>query len=160
MRINLEEEAIMNQVELTVDGSAIGNPGPGGWCCILRCGDAERVLTGSHADTTNNRMELTAAIQGLRALTKKSIVKVMTDSQYVVSGMTQWVAGWKANGWIAASRRPVLNRDLWEELVDLAGQHEVQWVWIQGHNPHNKDQDRADRLAVAAARQRATGVHN
>jgi len=105
-------------------------------------------------------MELTAAIQGLRALTKKSLVKVMTDSQYVVRGMTQWAAGWKANGWIAASRRPVLNRDLWEELVDLAGQHEVQWVWIQGHNPHNKDQDRADRLAVAAARQRATGVHN
>src|SRR5260370_26912780 len=108
MRINLEEEVIMNQVELTVDGSAIGNPGPGGWCWILRCGDAERVLTGSHADTTNNRMELTAAIQGLRALTKKSLVKVMTDSQ------TQWAAGWKANGWIAASRRPVLNRDLWE----------------------------------------------
>ncbi len=105
MRINLEEEIVMNPVELTVDGSAIGNPGPGGWCCILRCGDAERVLIGSHPDTTNNRMELTAAIQGLRTLTNKSIVKVMTDSQYVVRGMTQWVAGWKANGWTAASRR-------------------------------------------------------
>src|SRR5258708_25740435 len=124
MRINLEEEVIMNQVELTVDGSAIGNPGPGGWCCILRCGDAERVLTGSHADTTNNRMELTAAIQGLRALSKKSIVKVMTDSQYVVSCMPHWVAGWKANGWMSASRRPGWNRDLWEERGDLAGQHE------------------------------------
>src|SRR5260370_25786346 len=101
MRINLEEEAIMNQVELTVDGSAIGNPGPGGWCCILRCGDAERVLTGSHADTTNNRMELTAAIQGLRTLTKNSLVTVMTDSQYVVRGMTQSAAGWKTNGSIA-----------------------------------------------------------
>jgi len=105
-------------------------------------------------------MELTAAIQGLRALTNKSIVKVITDSQYVVRGMTQWVTGWKTNGWAAASRRPVLNRDLWEELVDLAEQHEVQWVWVQGHNPHNEGQDRADRLAVAAARERATGEHN
>src|SRR6266849_3763640 len=144
MRINFEEEVIMNQVELTVDGSAISNPGPGGWCCILRCGDAERVLTGSHADTTNNRMELTAAIQGLRALSKKSIVKVMTDSQYVVRGMTQWAAGWKANGWIATMQRRVLNQELLEDLVDLDEKHEVQRVLIQGHNPHHKDRGCAD----------------
>src|SRR5258708_2818941 len=111
----------MSEVEITTDGSCLGNPGPGGWACILRCGQHERVLQGGVADTTNNRMELVAAIEGLRALKRASQVTVLTDSEYVRRGITEFLPRWKANGWRASTGKPVVNRDLWEELEELAG---------------------------------------
>ena len=118
----------MSEVEITTDGSCLGNPGPGGWACILRCGQHERVLQGGVADTTNNRMELIAAIEGLRALKRASQVTVLTDSEYVRRGITEFLPRWKANGWRASTGKPVVNRDLWEELEELAGYHEVTTV--------------------------------
>lgn len=149
----------MNEVQMIVDGSAIGNPGPGGWCCILRCGEAERVLTGGETATTNNRMELTAAIQGLRALRGACKVQVVTDSQYLSKGMSEYISRWKVEGWRGANGKPVLNRDLWEELLAVTTEHQIQWTWVRGHSGNNKDQERADRLARAAGRQQAEGVH-
>ena len=149
----------MNEVQLIVDGSAIGNPGPGGWCCILRCGEAERVLTGGETATTNNRMELTAAIQGLRGLRGVCKVQVVTDSQYLSKGMSEYISRWKVEGWRGANGKWVLNRDLWEELMALTTGHQIQWTWVRGHTGNNKDQERADRLARAAGRQQAEAVH-
>ena len=149
----------MNEVQLIVDGSAIGNPGPGGWCCILRCGEAERVLTGGETATTNNRMELTAAIQGLRALRGVCKVQVVTDSQYLSKGMSEYISRWKVEGWRGANGKPVLNRDLWEELLALTTEHQIQWTWVRGHTGNNKDQERADQLARATGRQQAEAVH-
>ena len=149
----------MNEVQLIVDGSAIGNPGPGGWCCILRCGEAERVLTGGETATTNNRMELTAAIQGLRALRGGCKVQVVTDSQYLSKGMSEYISRWKVEGWRGANGKRVLNRDLWEELLALTTGHQIQRTWVRGHTGNNKDQERADRLARAAGRQQAEAVH-
>jgi ribonuclease HI len=149
----------MNEVQLIVDGSAIGNPGPGGWCCILRCGEAERVLTGGETATTNNRMELTAAIQGLRALRGVCKVQVVTDSQYLSKGMSEYISRWKVEGWRGANGKRVLNRDLWEGLLALTTGHQIQWTWVRGHTGNNKDQERADQLARAAGRQQAEAVH-
>jgi ribonuclease HI len=149
----------MNEVQLIVDGSAIGNPGPDGWCCILRCGEAERVLTGGETAKTNNRMELTAAIQGLRALREVCKVQVVTDSQDLSKGMSEYISRWKAEGWRGANGKPVLNRDLWEELLAVTSEHQIQWTWVRGHTGNNKDQERADRLARAAGRQQAEAEH-
>lgn len=140
----------MKFVRLIVDGSALGNPGQGGWACILQYSSQERVLTGSEPGSTNNRMEMMAALRGLQALKEPCEVHVITDSQYLQRGMTQFLTKWKTKGWRGSSGRPVLNRELWLELERAAAQHEVQWIWVRGHGPE-PDQNRADSLARQAA---------
>jgi len=141
----------MERVAMTIDGSCLGNPGAGGWACILRCGQHERVLQGEAPDSTNNRMELTAAIEGLRALKRQSEVEIMTDSDYVRRGVTEFLAGWKARNWRNSTGKAVANRDLWEELDELTQYHNVTWTHVAGHSGH-RDQERADKLATEAAR--------
>lgn len=133
-------------VEIFTDGACRGNPGPGGWGVVLRAGEHEKELWGGERDTTNNRMELTAAIAGLEALKRPSSVDLTTDSQYVRKGITEWIAGWKQRGWKTASKQPVKNQDLWQQLDSLNGQHEVRWHWIKGHSGHPEN-ERADELA-------------
>lgn len=136
----------MKQVELYTDGACRGNPGPGGWGALLRYGDRERTLWGGEAATTNNRMELRAAIEGLRALREPCAVTLTTDSTYVMKGVTEWLAGWKRRGWRTAARKPVKNADLWRELEAELARHEVSWRWVRGHSGHG-DNERADALA-------------
>ncbi|HXB50477.1 MAG TPA: ribonuclease HI [Streptosporangiaceae bacterium] len=134
-------------VEIYTDGACSGNPGPGGWGAVLQYGDRTKELWGGEATaTTNNRMELTAAINALEGLTRKSTVRLHTDSSYLRNGVTGWLAGWKRNGWKTASKQPVKNEDLWRRLDEAARKHEVQWLWVKGHagNPGN---ERADELA-------------
>jgi len=133
-------------VELFTDGACKGNPGAGGWGALLRYGDAEKELFGGELDTTNNRMELMAVIQGLQALSWASHVRVTTDSQYVKNGITQWIHNWKRNGWKTAARKPVKNADLWQALDEEVGKHQVEWAWVKGHAGHNEN-ERADDLA-------------
>jgi len=127
-------------VEIFTDGACRGNPGPGGWAALLRHDGREKVLAGGKRDTTNNRMELQAAIEGLAALKRPSRVVLTTDSQYVRQGITQWLPGWKRNGWRTAARQPVKNRDLWERLDELAAAHEVEWHWVRGHSGHRENE--------------------
>ena len=136
----------MTPVEIYTDGACRGNPGPGGWGAILRTGSAEKELYGGEQDTTNNRMELTAAIQALEALKRPCRVDLHTDSQYVRLGITEWLENWKLKGWKTAGRKPVKNRDLWQELDRQAARHQVRWHWVKGHSgdPGN---ERADELA-------------
>jgi ribonuclease HI len=134
------------KVELFTDGACRGNPGPGGWGVVLRYGDREKELFGGEQDTTNNRMELTAVIQGLAALSRPCAVAVTTDSQYVKNGITQWIHNWKSNGWKTAARKPVKNEDLWRQLDDAVARHEVSWHWVKGHAGH-RENERADELA-------------
>lgn len=141
----------MKRVQLITDGACIGNPGPGGWACILRYDGHKRELSGSEPATTNNRMELRAAIEGIRALRENCEVEVVTDSEYLKNGITKWIHGWKRNGWITASKKPVVNQDLWTELDDLVAQHRVMWTWTKGHANHG-DNNRCDELATRAAR--------
>ena len=141
----------MKTVQLITDGSCIGNPGRGGWACILRFGDQAKELYGSAAMTTNNRMELMAAISGLRALTEPCSVELITDSEYVKNGMTKWIANWKKRDWLTAEKKSVVNRDLWEELDAQVARHQIRWVWTKGHASH-QDNNRADELANNAAR--------
>lgn len=133
-------------VEMFTDGACKGNPGPGGWGCLLRFHDVEKELCGGEADTTNNRMELMAVIEGLRALSRPCSVRIVTDSQYVKQGMTQWIHNWRRNGWRTAAKKPVKNRDLWETLDALLAQHQVAWEWVKGHAGHPEN-ERADQLA-------------
>ena len=140
-----------SEVEIIIDGSCLGNPGPGGWACILRYGEHERVLQGGVPDATNNRMELAAAIEGLRALKRTCQVTVLTDSDYVRRGITEFLPRWKNNGWRNASGRAVVNQDLWEQLDELVGYHEVTWVHVRGHSGQ-PDHERCDALANSAAR--------
>jgi ribonuclease HI len=133
-------------VELFTDGACKGNPGPGGWGSLLRFRGTEKELFGGEPDTTNNRMELTAVIKGLEALTRGCPVRVVTDSQYVKQGVTQWMARWRRNGWRTADKKPVKNRDLWESLDAQIGRHQVQWQWVRGHSGHAEN-ERADQLA-------------
>ena len=128
------------------DGACRGNPGPGGWGVLLRFGDVERELFGGDSDTTNNRMELQAAIEGLRALTQPCKVTVTTDSVYVKNGITSWLEGWKKRGWKTAARKPVKNVDLWQALDEQNQRHQVQWHWVKGHSGHAEN-ERADLLA-------------
>jgi ribonuclease HI len=137
---------LTQQVELFTDGACKGNPGPGGWGALLRWGDRERELFGGEPDTTNNRMELMAVIQGLEALNRPSQVKVTTDSQYVKNGITQWISNWKRNGWKTAARKPVKNADLWVQLDTAVARHRVDWAWVKGHAGHAEN-ERADQLA-------------
>ncbi len=141
----------MKKVQLITDGSCIGNPGPGGWACILRYEGEEREMYGSEPHTTNNRMELTAAVEGLRALKEPCTVELITDSNYVKHGITEWIYRWKMNGWRTGGKKPVVNQDLWHELDDLVSGHKVEWQWTKGHASH-ADNNRCDELAQAAAR--------
>ncbi len=136
-------------VEIYTDGACRGNPGPGGWGALLAFKGRERELSGAEADTTNNRMELLAVIEALRALTRRTRARIYTDSQYVRLGITQWLIAWKARGWRTANRRPVKNQDLWEQLDELASGHELEWHWVKGHSgvPGN---ERCDQLANSA----------
>jgi ribonuclease HI len=136
-------------VEIFSDGACSGNPGPGGWGTILRCGGHEKELSGYAAETTNNRMELIGAIAGFEALKRPCRVRLTTDSEYVKKGMTEWVEGWMRRGWLNSQKKPVANRDLWERLLELAGQHQVEWHWVRGHDGHEEN-ERCDALARAA----------
>jgi ribonuclease HI len=140
----------MKQVQLITDGACIGNPGPGGWACILRFNKHKKELFGSAPHTTNNRMELKAAIEGLRAIKEPCEVEVITDSEYLKNGITQWIHGWKRNGWKTKSKKPVINQDLWSELDDLVSKHQTRWTWTRGHADHD-DNNRCDELATQAA---------
>ena len=136
----------MRQVRAFTDGACSGNPGPGGWGAVLQFGDHERELHGGAKDTTNNRMELTAAIEALRALSEPCRVSLTTDSTYVKDGITQWLANWKRNGWKTAAKKPVKNQDLWQALDHESSRHEIDWCWVKGHSGHPEN-ERADRLA-------------
>ncbi len=136
----------MAEVEAFTDGACRGNPGPGGWGVVLRSGSREKELWGGELATTNNRMELTAAIEALKALNKPSRVALYTDSTYVRSGITEWVHAWRARGWRTADRKPVKNQDLWQVLSELAERHDVEWHWVRGHSGHPEN-ERADALA-------------
>lgn len=137
-------------VEIATDGACKGNPGPGGWGAIIRHGAHEKELAGGEPDTTNNRMELTAAVEALNALKKPCRVRLSTDSRYVMDGLTKWLRNWQRNGWRTADKKPVKNADLWQRLVDAAAPHRIEWVWVKGHAGH-PDNERADRLASDAA---------
>ena len=136
----------MNTVEIYTDGACRGNPGPGGWGALLRYGGVERELCGGEPDTTNNRMELQAAIEGLKALTRPCQVDLTTDSEYVRNGITRWLEGWKKKGWKTSARKPVKNADLWLALDEENQRHEVSWHWVKGHSGH-RENERADQLA-------------
>lgn len=150
---------MVKSVILVTDGACIGNPGPGGWACILRCEGRQKEMFGSEEHTTNNRMEMRAVIEGLKTLPEPCEVSVTTDSQYVRNGITKWIAQWKRQGWQkkrkgSSGTLDVLNRDLWEEIDALASRHVVDWQWVRGHATH-ADNLRCDRLALLAARKRA-----
>lgn len=139
------------RIKMSTDGACKGNPGPGGWGVVLRAANgSERELSGGEALTTNNRMELTAAIRGLQALKRPCHVILETDSVYVRDGITKWIHGWRKNGWRTADKKPVKNAELWQELVSACSPHHVDWRWVKGHNG-DPDNERADKLASHAA---------
>ncbi len=138
------------------DGACRGNPGPGGWAVLLRMGDKEKELSGGEPQTTNNRMELTAAIKGLQALKRPCRVNLHTDSQYVREGITRWVHKWRSNGWRTSSKQPVKNAELWQELIEASAPHLVEWHWVKGHSGH-KENERVDALACEAADKQRRG---
>lgn len=142
-------DAVTEIVEIFTDGACRGNPGPGGWGALLRCQGKEKTLSGAEAMTTNNRMELMAAIQALEALKRPCRVRLTTDSQYLRDGITQWLPSWKRRGWKTAGRQPVKNRDLWQRLDQAALRHQVEWLWVRGHQGHMEN-ERADALARQA----------
>ena len=135
-------------IEIWTDGACSGNPGPGGWGALLVWGDYEKELSGGEPDTTNNRMEMRAAIEALDALTRRSKVILHTDSTYLKDGLTKWMAGWKRNGWKTAAKKPVKNQDLWQALDEAASRHDIDWRWVKGH-AGNEGNERADALARA-----------
>ena len=140
------------KVSIFTDGACSGNPGPGGWGAILRYGTVERELSGGERETTNNRMELTAVIQALTALKEPCDVTIYSDSKYVIDAVEKgWARGWRARGWVKADKKPALNVDLWQQLLELLERHNVRFVWIKGHNEHPEN-ERCDRLAVAESK--------
>ena len=141
-----EETMDISTVDIYTDGACSGNPGPGGWGALLRLGDQEKELFGGEPATTNNRMEMMAVIEGLRALKREMRVRVHTDSQYVQKGITEWISGWNRRGWKTADKKPVKNVDLWQMLEREAARHQVEWFWVKGHAGH-VDNERADALA-------------
>ena len=141
------------QVEIFTDGACKGNPGPGGWGAVLRFGDKERELSGGESPTTNNRMELMAAIEALKALKRPCRVNLTTDSNYVRDGITRWIYGWRRNGWKTADKKPVKNAELWQALLDAAEPHRIEGHWVKGHAGHPEN-ERADALACAEAEKR------
>ena len=140
----------MGRVVIYTDGACRGNPGPGGWAAVLRSGDTEKVLSGAERATTNNRMELMAAIGALEALKRSCEVRLTTDSEYVRQGVTRWINGWKRNGWRTSQKKPVKNRDLWERLDASLGSHDIEWCWVKGHSgdPGNERADLEANLAI------------
>lgn len=144
----MKEPAILKHVDIFTDGACSGNPGPGGWGSILRYGTVEKEMSGGSAQTTNNRMELTAVIEALCALKEPCSVTLYTDSQYVVNGITKgWAKSWRRNGWKKADKKPALNPELWEKLLELVEKHSVEFVWLRGHAGHPEN-ERCDHLAV------------
>ena len=141
----------MKRVQLFTDGACLGNPGPGGWAYILRFGEHVREASGYEPDTTNNRMELMAAVEGLKALKEVCEVEITTDSEYMRNGITKWIIGWKARGWKTASKEPVKNQDLWMALDEQNSRHRTEWKWTKGHADH-PDNNRCDEMATTAAR--------
>jgi len=146
----------MKRVRLITDGSCLGNPGRGGWAAILRYGDQKKELWGSTPETTNNRMEMMAVLRGLQAITQPCEVEIEIDSEYVKNGITKWLAGWKRNGWRTASKSPVKNQDLWQQLDEELQRHQVRWTWVKGHADHD-DNNRCDELARDAAMTQGRG---
>jgi len=142
----------VKKVQLITDGACSGNPGPGGWAAILRYGAQKKELWGCEPHTTNNRMELRAAIEGLRALKEPCEVEVVTDSEYLKNGITTWIHGWKRKGWMTATKKPVVNQDLWQALDEQVNRHKTIWTWTRGHANHT-DNNRCDVLATRAARE-------
>lgn len=137
-------------VEIATDGACKGNPGPGGWGALIRHGDKEKEISGGEPETTNNRMELRAAIEALNALKRPCRVKLSIDSTYVKDGITKWIFAWQKNGWRTAARKPVKNADLWQDLLDAVERHDIEWHWVKGH-AGDPDNERADMLASDAA---------
>ena len=139
-----------NLVEIYTDGACRGNPGPGGWAALLRFNDVEKIISGAEEETTNNRMELMAAIHGLEALSRECSVKLTTDSKYVMQGITSWLSAWKENNWKTSQKKPVKNVDLWQRLDSLVQKHRVEWYWVKGHSGHieNERVDMAANLAI------------
>jgi ribonuclease HI len=142
----------VKKVQLITDGACLGNPGRGGWACILKYGSREREMFGYSPHTTNNRMELTAAIEGLRAIREPCEVEVITDSEYLKNGITVWIHDWKRKDWRKSDKKPVVNSDLWRELDEEVSRHRTTWVWTRGHASHEEN-NRADELATMAARE-------
>ena len=147
--MSADASPMLPQVTIYTDGGCSPNPGPGGWAAILTFGDHERELKGGEANTTNNRMELMAAISALETLKRPCRVDLHTDSQYLRDGITKYISNWKRNGWRTADKKPVKNVDLWKELESALGQHQIRWHWIRGHSGHDLN-ERADRLVAAA----------
>jgi ribonuclease HI len=142
----------VTDVEIFTDGACKGNPGPGGWGALIRAGAREKELSGGEPLTTNNRMELLAAIKALEALKRPCRIALHTDSIYVRDGITKWIHGWQKNGWRTADRKPVKNAELWQQLLEATRRHSIEWHWVKGHSGHAEN-DRADRLACEAAMQ-------
>jgi ribonuclease HI len=145
----------MKQIEIFVDGACSGNPGPGGWAALLRFQGQEKIISGGEENTTNNRMELMAAIQALVALTERCQITLTTDSQYVRQGITTWIHNWQKRGWRTASNDPVKNVDLWKQLIEQTNKHQIQWHWVKGHSGHRENDlvDQAARDAVIKIKQ-------
>ncbi|RGP39996.1 Ribonuclease H [Altererythrobacter insulae] len=146
----------MKKVDVFTDGACKGNPGPGGWGALLRMGPHEKELSGGEAETTNNRMEMTAVIRALAALTEPCEVSLYSDSTYVIDGITKWVHGWQKRGWKTAAKKPVLNEDLWRQMIDVVARHDVSWNWVKGHSGHPEN-ERVDQLASERAEQAGRG---
>mgnify|MGYP001259443827 CR=1 FL=1 len=150
----------MSRVEIFTDGACKGNPGPGGWGALLRMGETEKELSGGETLTTNNRMEMTAVIRALQALKRPCEVDLYSDSKYVIDGITKWIFGWQKKGWVNAAKKPVMNADLWREMIEATRPHSIKWHWVRGHSGHVEN-ERVDALASAAAeeagRQRKAG---
>jgi ribonuclease HI len=147
----------LKHVQLITDGACIGNPGKGGWACILRYGEHTREIFGCDPHTTNNRMELTAAIEGLKRLKESCSVEIITDSEYVKNGISSWIHGWKRKDWKSSDKKPVKNQDLWMALDELVARHQTQWKWTKGHASH-EDNNRCDELANRAAREQISST--
>ena len=145
-----------DRVEIFTDGACLGNPGPGGWGVLLRWRGEEKELYGGEPETTNNRTELMAAIKGIEALNRDTSATLTTDSKYVMQGITEWISGWKKNGWRTAAKKPVKNKDLWQRLDKALDGHEVEWCWVKGHAGHAEN-ERADELAGLGAEEAAGG---
>jgi ribonuclease HI len=148
----------VKKVTLITDGACIGNPGPGGWACVLRYNQHKKEIYCCAPHTTNNRMELTAAIQGLKAIRESCEVEVITDSEYLKNGITTWIHNWKRRGWMTREKKPVLNQDLWQELDEQVTRHKTIWIWTKGHASH-ADNNRCDELATRAAREQICSAY-
>lgn len=148
------------KVTLFTDGSCLENPGPGGWACLLRYGQKEKMISGGVEETTNNQMELQAVIEGLKALKKPCQLAIYTDSKYVIDGFTKWMTGWKQRGWKKSDKSPVLNQELWKELDSISQNHEVEWNWVKGHSGHaeNERVDEEARMLATKVKQRLEGI--